>query len=201
MPADQGVDERMKAIAARLMDRYKLRKADFDKLKKDRDMVRRFFRTYNECYDGTVYNFVPFTQDEIEEEIDQIMGQLDKRLCCVVMDEDNEVAAFGIAIPCLSRAMQKARGSLFPLGWYHVLKARNDFNTIDLMLNGAAPKWQKTGISAVFHCIMADQFRRNGVKWAVANPQIETNNAVNVWEKYDDKELWLRRRCWIRKIK
>ena len=69
------------------------------------------------------------------------------------------------------------------------------------MLNGAAPKWQQTGISAVFHCIMADQFRHNGVKWAVANPQIETNNAVNVWEKYDDKELWLRRRCWIRKIK
>lgn len=200
MPADQGIDDRMKAISDRLMQKYKLHEADFDLLKKDRDMVRRFFKTYNECYDGTVYNFIPFTEDEIEEEIDQIIGQLDKRLCCVLMDEDNEVAAFGIAIPCLSRAMQKARGSLFPSGWWHVLRAMNDFTNVDLMLEGAAPKWQNTGISAVFHGMMARQFKDCGAKWALANPQIETNTAVNVWSRYEH-EMWLRRRCWIKKIK
>ena len=200
MPADQGVDDRMKAISDRLMQKYKLHEADFDRLKKDRNMVRKFFKTYNECYDGTVYNFIPFTEEEIEEEIDQIMGQLDKRLCCVLMDEDNEVAAFGIAIPCLSRAMQKARGSLFPFGWWHVLRAMNDFTNVELMLDGAAPKWQNTGISAVFHGMMARQFEDCGAKWALANPQIETNTAVNVWARYEH-EMWLRRRCWIKKIK
>ena len=200
MPADQGVDERLKAISERIMEKNRLHVADFDALKKDRNMVRKFFKTYNECYDGTVYNFIPFTEEEIEEEIDQIMGQLDSRLCCVVMDEDDEVAAFGIAIPCLSKAMQKAKGSLFPFGWYHVLKAKNDFTHLDLMLEGAAPKWQNTGISAVFHGMMARQFKECGARWALANPQIETNTAVNVWGRYEH-ELWLRRRCWIRKIK
>ena len=200
MPADQSVGDRMKAIAARLMEKYRLRAADFDRLKKDRDMVRKFFKTYNDCYDGTVYNFIPFTEEEIEEEIDQIVGQLDRRLCCVLMDEGDEVAAFAISLPCLSRAMQKAKGSLFPFGWYHVLKAKNDFTHLDLMLEGAAPKWQNTGISAVFHGMMAQQYEKCGAKWALANPQIETNNAVNVWARYEH-ELWLRRRCWIRKIK
>lgn len=200
MPADQGADDRLEAISARLMQKYKLRVADFDKLKKDRRIVRKFFKTYNECFDGNVYNFVPFTDEEIEEEIDQIMGQLDKRLCCVIMDEQDDVAAFGISVPCLSRAMQKARGSLFPFGWYHVLKAMDDFEHIDLMLEGAAPKWQNTGISAVFHGMMARQYKECGARWALANPQIETNTAVNVWARYEH-ELWLRRRCWIRKIK
>ncbi len=200
MPADQGADPRLKVISDRLMSRYNLHVADFDALKKDRNMVRRFFRTYNECYDGTVYNFIPFTDDEIEEEIDQIMVQLDKRLCCVIMDENNDVAAFGVAIPSLSEAMQKARGRLFPLGWYHVLKAMNDFTVVDLMLVGAAPKWQNTGISAVIHGMMDIQLQGCGAKWALANPQIETNAAVNVWERYRH-ELWLRRRCWIKKIK
>ena len=199
MPADQGVDEKMKAISSRIMDRYKLHVADFDKLKKDRDMVRKFFKTYNECYDGTVYNFVPFTEAEIEEEIDMIIGQLDKRLCSVIMDSDNEVAAFGVAIPSLSTAMQKAKGRLFPFGWYHVLRAMSDFTHLDLMLEGAAPKWQNTGISAVFHGLMASQFQACGSKWALANPQIETNTAVNVWGRYTH-ELWLRRRCWIKRI-
>lgn len=200
MPADQGVDDRMKAIAARVMDRYRLRVADFDALKKDRGMVRKFFRTYNECYEDTVYNFIPFTDAEIEEEIDQIMGQLDRRLCCVIMDEDDEVAAFGVSIPSLSRAMQKAKGSMFPFGWIHVLRAMKDFTMLDLMLEGAAPKWQNTGISAVFHGMMALQYKECGARWALANPQIETNVAVNVWARYEH-ELWLRRRCWIRKIR
>ena len=200
MAADQQVPEKIQNIAARLMDRYKLRVADFDSMKKEPENFRKFFRTYNESFDGTVYNFVPFTDAEIEEEIGEIAGQLDKRLCCVLLDEDDEVAAFGISTPWLSEAMKKAKGSLFPFGWIHALRAKNKFDTIDLMLNGAAPKWQQTGISAVFHCIMAEQFRKAGAKWAVANPQIETNKAVNVWEKYDEKELWLRRRCWIRSI-
>ena len=200
MPADQGVEDKLKAISSRIMERYRLHVADFDKLKKDREMVRKFFKTYNECYDGTVYNFVPFTEAEIEEEIDTIIGQLDKRLCCVIMDEDNEVAAFGVAIPSLSTAMQKAKGSMFPFGWYHLLKAMKDFTHLDLMLEGAAPKWQNTGISAVFHGMMAQQFQDCGARWALANPQIETNTAVNVWGRYEH-ELWLRRRCWIRKIK
>ena len=200
MPADQGVEERMKAIADRMVKRYKLKVADFDKLKKDKVMVRKFFRIYNESFDGIVHNFIPFTDEEIEEECNQIMSQLSAKLCCVLMDEDDEVAAFGIATPCLSRAMQKAKGSLFPLGWWHVLKALRTYENIDLMINGAAPKWQNTGISAVFHGMMADQFKAAGCKWALANPQIETNLAVNVWERYDSK-LWMRRRCWIKKIK
>lgn len=200
MPADQGVDERIESIASRLMARYRLRVADFDKLKKDRVMVRKFFKTYNECYDGIVYNFIPFTDAEIEEEIDQITGQLDSRLCCVILDEDDEVAAFGISTPCVSKAMQKAKGRLLPFGWYHILKARNDFEHIDLMLEGAAPKWQNTGISAVFHGIMASQYKACGARWALANPQIETNSAVNVWSRYEH-QFWLRRRCWIRKIR
>lgn len=199
MPADQGVDERMEGIAQRLMERYRLKVADFDELKKDRENFRRFFKAYNESFDGKVYNFVPFTDAEIEEETDQIMSQLDSKLCCVLVDEDGDIAAFGISMTCLSRAMQKARGSLFPFGWYHVLKARRNYENIDLMINGASPKWQKTGISSVYHCIMAKQYKDAGCRWAVANPQIETNSAVNVWGRYEN-ELWLRRRCWIRKI-
>lgn len=200
MAADQEVPEKMQDIAKRLMERYKLRVADFDKLKKDPETLRKFFKMYNESFDGRVQNFIPFTQAEIDEEIAEIGSQLDARLCCVLIDQDDDIAAFGISTPWLSEAMKKAKGSLFPFGWYHALKAKNNFEVLDLMLNGAAPKWQNSGISAVFHCIMAEQYRKCGAKWAVANPQIETNNAVNVWDKYDKKELWLRRRCWIKKI-
>ena len=199
MAADQQVPDKMKNIAKRLMERYELKEGDIDSLKHDRALVRKFFRMYNESFDGAVYNFVPFTDEEIEEEANQVIGLLDSRLCCFLLDKEGEVAAFGISFPSISKALQKAKGHLFPFGWIHFLRAMHDFTNIDLMLNGAAPKWQNTGISAVFHCIMADKYKAAGCKWAVANPQIETNSAVNVWEKYENR-LYMRRRCYVKAI-
>ena len=35
----------------------------------------------------------------------------------IVREEDDEVVGFGISLPNLSKAMQKAKGHLFPFGW------------------------------------------------------------------------------------
>ena len=199
--ADQPVPEKMEAIASRLKERYRLVEGDIDSLKHDKALVRKFFQIYNESFAEAVYNFIPFTDEEIAEEAEQTIGLLDKRLCCFLLDEDGEIAAFGISFPSISKALQKAKGSMFPFGWIHFLKALRNVETIDLMINGAAPKWQNTGVSSVFHSIMARQYRECGAKWAITNPQIDTNSASFVWSKYGDCELFMRRRCYIKEIK
>lgn len=199
MRADQQVPEKMQNIAGRLMERYKLVEADIDKLKHDKELVRKFFKIYNDSFSETVYNFIPFTDEEIEEEAEQTIGLLDKRLCSFLMTPDGEIAAFGVSFPTISEALKKAKGSMFPFGWIHFLRALKKFDTVDLMLNGAAPKWQNTGVSSIYHCLMAAKYRAAGAKWAIANPQIETNNAVNVWDRYEH-ELYMRRRCYLKKL-
>lgn len=199
MAADQEVPEKMQNIAMRLMERYRLVEGDIDSLKHDRSLVRKFFEMYNESFAGNVYNFVPFTDEEIDEEAEQTLGLLDRRLCCFLQDENGEVVAFGISFPSISRALQKAKGSMFPFGWIHFLRALKDYTVLDLMINGAAPKWQHSGVSSVYHCIMAKKYRDCGAKWAIANPQIETNTAVNVWDRYEH-ELYMRRRCYVKSL-
>lgn len=201
MKADQGAPDRVRAIASRLQERYHLVEGNLDKLKKDKELVRGFFRMYSEGFAGTVQNFIPFTDEEIDEEAAMTVGMLDKKLSSILFDEDNQVAAFGIAVPSMSKALQKAKGSLFPFGWWHILKAMRNYENIDMILTGASPKWQNTGVSSVFHCLMADKFKAAGSAWAVANPQIESNSAINVWSRYDFHELYMRRRCYLKKIK
>jgi len=138
-------------------------------------------------------------EEEMEEEAEQTLGLLDKKLCCFLQDENGEVVAFGISFPSISKALQKAKGSMFPFGWIHFLKAIKNYTVLDLMINGAAPKWQHSGVSSVYHCIMAKKYRDCGAKWAIANPQIETNTAVNVWSKYEN-ELYMRRRCYVKSL-
>ena len=198
--ADQGVSDKLRRVSAALTEKYHLHEGSLDKLKKDKEMVKMFFKIYNASFAEAVYNFIPFTEEEIDEEAKSTMMFVNDKISSVVMDENENLAAFGVSFPSISEALRKCHGHLFPFGWFHLLRALHDRTTVDMMLNGAAPEWQNTGVSAVFHCLIADKFRACGSKWAITNPQIETNGAVNIWSRYDDRELYIRRRCYIKSI-
>ena len=198
MPADKGVPEKAVRISKLLMERYKLREGSIEDLK-DPAMVRKFFEVYNESFASAVYNYVPLTEEEIDEEAASMVPFLSDKCSSIIFDEEGELVAFGISFPSISRALQRAKGRMFPLGWLYLLLAMRDFTTLDLMVNGAVPKWQNKGVSAVYHCILADKAKLYGSKWGISNPQIESNSAVNIWNSYDH-EPFMRRRCYIKTI-
>lgn len=199
IPAAQDVPEKMRHVASMLMERYKLHEGSISKLKKDPTMVRHFFEVYNESFRKTVYNFIPFTESEIKEEAASVMPYLNDRVSSIILDENEDLVAFAINFPDISGALKKARGSLFPFGWVHLLRALRNYGTVDMMINGAVPEWQNTGVSSVYHCILSTKYRNAGVRWGLSNPQLETNGAVNVWSRYEN-ELYMRRRCYVKKI-
>ena len=46
---------------------------------------------------------------------------------------------------------------------------------------------------------MADKALKIGNRWAISNPQIESNSAINIWNSYE-RESYMRRRCYLKKI-
>lgn len=199
--ASQTTPDKLIRIASMLMERHKLRLLDIKKLgKEERDvLVQKFFRIYNECFKA-VDNFIPLTDKEIKITGNSYFSKLKPELTCIVMDENNEVAAFGICLPSFSEAFKKAKGKLFPFGWYHILKAYMKYDTIDLMLVGSSPDWAQKGLSAIYHAHLSGSFQKHKIATALTNPQIVTNTAaIKVWESYDHQEYMLRR-CWNRKL-
>ncbi len=200
MPAGQGVPLKTERLSALLKEKYSLHFGNLDEIKRNPEKVRDFFRVYNDSFAGSVYNFIPFTDEEIEEEAASVMPYVSDKASCVILDSEDRLVAFGISFPSISRALQKARGRLFPFGWFHLLKALNNFEVTDLMLHGALPEWQNSGVSAVYYKEMSEKARKIGNRWAISNPQIENRSAANLWNSYDH-ELYMRRRCYIKKIK
>ncbi|MBQ1618860.1 MAG: N-acetyltransferase [Bacteroidales bacterium] len=200
MDAAKGVPEKAERVARIIEQRYNLHFGSIDRLKKDPAMVRKFFHMYSDSFAGSVYNFIPFTEKEIDQEAASILPFVSDKACVLVLDENEEIVAFGICTPSISKALQKARGRLFPFGWYHLLRAMNDFSVTDLMINGAVPEWQNRGVSAMYYKEMAAKARKIGMDDAISNPQIETNSAANIWNAYEDHTLFMRRRCYIKKI-
>lgn len=199
VPAYEGATEKLRRVSALLAERHGLREGNIEELKKDPAKVKEFFAAYNESFAKAVLNFVPFTDEEIAEEAASFIPFLNQKTSIIILDSEDRLVAFGITIPDISGALQKAKGRLFPTGWLHLLRALRHYETVDLLINGAVPKWQNTGISAVLHTWLGDRYVANGTRWALSNPQIETNSAVNVWARYDS-ELYMRRRCYIKKI-
>lgn len=194
-PASQEVPEKMERINKLIAQKYNLRVLTFKKSKEILPYAKSLFHTLNLAFAG-LYGFSELTEMEIDKLIKDYFSFVNPQFICLVVDEKDEVIAFGISMSTLSRAFQKAKGSLFPFGWFHILRAMNKTDEIDLYLNGVHPDWQKRGVHSLYYVEMNKAYIRNGVKYAVSNPQLESNmQAVSVWNNYD-KEPYLRRRCY-----
>jgi GNAT superfamily N-acetyltransferase len=121
-------------------------------------------------------------------------------LFCMVMDENEELVAFGLCLPSLANAMKKSRGRLFPLGWIHVLRALRHNDTLDMMLIAVRPDLQGSGINAVVMDHIVQGAIRMGIRYAESGPTLETNDKVQAQWKFFEHEQHKRRRCYIKDL-
>lgn len=199
LPAFAGVPDKAIRVSKMVKERYNIKFGSADKLKHDPEMIRKFFKLYNDAFAPAVYNFIPFTDEEVMEEAKASLSFISDRTSSFLMDENDNVIGFAICFPSISEALKKAKGRLFPFGWYHLLKALRNYEVVDMMVNGVDPEWQSKGISSVYYCDLAEKAKKYNMVTSITNPQIETNSAVNVWSSYDSK-LFMRRRCFVKEI-
>ncbi len=197
--ASQQVPEKMERLNKLILDKYKLRIAQFKTTKDVQAYGRKFFHTLNKAF-VNLYGFVELTDKEIDAYVKNYLSFIRPDLVCIILDEEDNVVAFGISMPTLSRAFQKAKGKLFPFGFIHILKALKNYDEIDLYANGVLPEWQKKGVASIYYSEMNKAYIRLGIKTAVSNPQLISNrDAVAMWDNYEN-EPYLKRRCYLKKI-
>ena len=192
------IDKRIVNINNMLLEKYNLKVLDIKKIKDIDSLVDRFFKSYNGSF-REIDNFVPMTPAEIRSIGKEYFPKLKPELTSIVLDKDDNIAAFGICFPSLSKAFQKAKGRLFPFGLLHILRAFRKYDTIDFMMIGAAPEWQHKGVTSIFHTYIGAHLNRMGVSVGSTNPQAENNSAFKVWERYNS-EPYMKRRCYIKTL-
>lgn len=181
MPANQPVPDKVARLNKLIMDKYHLRLVRVKRRKQLIPYAWQFFHAINESFKD-LYDFVPMTEKEINVYIKEYFPFVNMDFVQFVVDENDHLVGFGLSIPDLNDAYRKANGHLFPFGWYHILKAFRCFDTIDLLLNGVLPEWQKRGVHSIYYCDMNEAAIRYDVHTAYTNPQIIGNEAVKIWE-------------------
>ena len=174
------------------MEKYHLHLVKVKRRKDIYPHAEKFFHAINDSFKD-LYDFVPMTEKEIATYIKQYIPFVDLNFVRFVEDEQDNLVAFGLSIPDLTPAFQRAKGRLFPFGWYRILHDLKHFDTIDLLLNGVLPEWQKRGVHSIYYSDMNQAAITYGVHTAYTNPQIIGNEAVKIWEtQYNTKPLMKR---------
>ncbi len=179
---------RLQRIADIVMKKHKLRTVRYKsgaKMIKD-GYAQKLFELVNSTY-SHLYGFTPLTQAQIDYYLKLYIPMMRMEMLALIVNESDELVGMGAAMPSLSRAMQKAQGSLFPFGVLHILKALKGRNPIvDFLLIAVRKDFQNKGVNAA---IFSECFARTqgfGIKYAESNPELLTNTKVqSQWSEFE----------------
>lgn len=196
-----GIPEKHQRIGEIVKKKYGLKIMKFKRAKDIMPYAQKVFETLNASY-APLYGFAQLTQKQIDYYIGMYIPMLRLDLVTlIVREEDDAVVGFGISLPSLSKALQKAKGRLFPFGWIHLLKAlKTKPKVVDLYLTGVLPEYQNKGVNALLFNDLIPVYKSIGTEYAESNPELESNNAVQAQWDYFKREHHKTRRAYIKNL-
>ncbi|WKZ61393.1 MAG: GNAT family N-acetyltransferase [Cyclobacteriaceae bacterium] len=191
------VPEKVRQVATIVKRRSKLSVVNLNESNSIMTYAHSIFELINVCY-GHLHGMVPLTEKQIQYYTKRYLSFIRKDYVSLVVDSCGTLIAFGITMPSLSKALQKANGTLFPFGLFHILKALRKNNTAELCLVAIRPDYQGKGVNALVMEEMNKAFNRNNITMAESNPELEDNKQVQSLWSYYEAEQHKRRRCYIK---
>lgn len=200
IPAPKTIPDKVYQIADLITKRYKFKLLKFKNSAEMRPYIKPVFDLIEASHEN-LETFVPITEEQKEFYAKKYAAVLNPDYVNIIQDEEGEMAAFAIVMPSLAKALRKAKGKLFPFGWYHLLRAQKKNDTVEFVLIGVLPKYQKKGVTSIIFREMYKTFQRHNIKYLETNPELEDNQNVQaLWGDYHPK-LHKRRRTFKKEIR
>lgn len=197
--APKTIDPRIEEFSLKMMKRLHLHLAN---PKNINQLLKEYGRKFFDIVDITyrdIYMSVPFTEPEMDNMIKGFKLIVKKEKIKFILNEKNEVVAFGLCFPSIGKALQKSSGHLTLPCLIKLLRSINHPKIIDMGLIGVLPQYKNTGISWVMLSI-AMNFLKSGVEYAETNLNLENNLAIqNTWNRFESV-IHKRRRSYLKQL-
>jgi len=184
--------------AALIKRRYGFEVKRFDKTEELRPYVKDLFKILNDAFVNLPY-VTPFNDRMIEMYTEKYFKVINPKYVRMVT-KDDKMIGFVVAVPSLSKAMQKAKGKLFPFGFVHILNAMKKPKVLDFFLTGVEPEYDNSGVAVILFAEIQDEMMSAGIDQMETTGIFEDNQAViSNWKNYEHIQH-KRRRCYIKNI-
>ena len=189
--------ERITKLVERLKDRLKVKEiADTMSVK---EIISKYgdkmFDTLNEAY-AHLDCYVPVEGKAKDNVLSQFATIVNSRYISFLIDENDDVAAFGIVLPSICEPLVKHRGKLFPLGWIGVLKAMKKPKELEMALIGVKEKYRNTGINSILISRIVKNIIDDGIVRIESNPMLDHNYNIHQQWKFAENEIIKKRQTY-----
>lgn len=199
VPTDEKMIDKMQRLSDRVLRMTGLHVATIKSRKDYPPYLGRVFDLINTCYAG-LYGTVELSDEQVKKYADKFIPMINPELVCFVMNDQDEMIAFGISAPSMAAAIKKNNGHMFPLGFIDLLKALKKNDTLDLFLVAVRPDYQNKGVNAVLMNHVLKGCLQMGITKAETGPQLEMNEKIQHQWSFFNYRNHKRRRCFIKKI-
>jgi len=152
----------------------------------------KMFETYNEAY-GHLDGYVPVEGEARKNVLSQFATIVNTRYISFLIDENDDVAAFGIVLPSICDTLIKTRGRLFPTGFIGVLKSIKKPKELEMALIAVKKEYKNKGLNALIIERVLGNIIADGIINLESNPMLETNYSIqNQWNFVDNSVVKMR---------
>lgn len=159
----------------------------------------KLFDTLNEAY-GHLDGYVPVEGDAIKNVLAQFATIINVRYISIIVDENDDVAAFGVVLPSISDTLIKTKGKLFPTGFIGVLHSIKKPKELEMALIGVKHKYKNTGINSIVIARIMKNIIDDGILTIESNPMLESNFNIQRQWKFLDGEVVKKRQTYKKEI-
>lgn len=162
---------------------------------------QQVFRLFNAAY-APIFGFSELSPRQVNSFLRKYLVLIDTRLIPVVFNKEGEIVGAAVTMASLVEALQKSRGRLLPLGWWHLLRSMKlkHEGCAEMLLVAVRPDYQGLGVNALFFDDLIPVFNKYGFRWAETGPQLEDNiRELTQWKPLKP-EFVKRRRCYVKSL-
>lgn len=168
-----------------IQKRYGLRSLRFTSTKDVMPHVDKMFDLFNTTY-AKLSSFVAVSEIQKEYFKKKYINFINPEYIKFVVDKEDNLIAFSIVMPNFAEALQKAKGKLFPLGFWHLLKARKESKEVVFYLIGVHPEYQNKGVTALIFEEYYNTFSQKNIQTCIRTPELSENHAIHLlWKNFD----------------
>lgn len=197
------IPHQLPPIYERIINRVKQQHAfkllEFSKKSSLKKYIIPVFELVNETY-ADLFGFIPMKAAEMEAMAKQYMPILNPSFVKLIVNEQDELIAFVIAMPDMSKGLQKAKGQLWPLGFIHLLWAMRNTNQLNLLLGAVRASERGKGLDVLMGIALMKTASAKGFTVMDSHLVLENNRPMRAEYEKIGGELYKRYRVFAKQL-
>jgi hypothetical protein len=171
--ADYSLDKRVWKLAERVKKRSGFWVKQFKTKDEMREWIPKIHTVYNQAFQ-VVPNFFPITEAEVQLIAERILSIAHPKLIKLIFKGD-DLIGFAFSYHNISKGIQKARGRMWPFGWYHLIRDFKRTRWVDFNGIGLLPEYQGSGATAILYTELEKNIREFDFQYGDIVQIAETN--------------------------